>query len=243
MIKNDDWVKQFVMQEEAAYGEAEIRGGFNKAKASDRTKYGEANPKDVGAAATKQAEKKLADSGKEIEAIRVGKPYKAADGTDHVIFKVSRSVGKAGNKTITVHVPMELDGKKLSTRAIKLLAMNVADNKIQGMMKKLTQGQIQEDALIAEAKKKETEAEGSEEDDAEDAAEDKGDGDVDPEDLDLDALDSATKMDLIDRIMQSLQDNCEDKEYQKCFDKVSDMMDGYMPETSEEPAADEEPEE
>lgn len=231
MIKKDNWISDFVIQEEASYGEAEIRGGFNKAKASDRTKYGEANPKDVGAAATKQAEKKLEDSGKEIEAVRVGKPYKSANGVEHVIFKVSRNVGKAGKKTITVHVPAELDGRKLSVKAIKELALNVADNKIQGMMKKLTQNQIQEGAIL----------EADDEEEGEDK-EDKDSGDVDPEDLDLDSLDSNTKVDLIERVMQSLQDNCEDKEYQKCFDKVSDMMDGFMPETSEEPEAEDEEE-
>lgn len=225
MIKNDKWVEQFVMQEEAAYNEAEISGGFNKVKASDRTKYGEANPKNVGAEKATQAEKAADKSETGVGAVRVGKPYKAADGVEHVIFKVSVTVGKAGKKTITVHVPTELDGKKLSVRAIKQLAVSVADNKVQGLMKKLTQGQIQEDALVAEEDKEEKE--------------DKDGGDVDPEDLDLDSLDSDTKVDLIERIMSSLQDNCEDKEYQKCFDKVSDMMDGFMPETSEEPVADE----
>jgi len=245
MIKNDKWVEQFVMQEEAAYNEAEISGGFNKPKASDRTKYGEANPKNVGAEKAAQAEKAADASESGVGAVRVGKPYKAADGIEHVIFKVSVTVGKAGKKTITVHVPTELDGRKLSTRAIKQLAISVADNKVQGIMKKLTAAQMSEDVAITEAKKKDEEA-------AETPAEEKKEkkaggkeesGEVDPEDLDLDSLDSDTKVDLIERIMSSLQDNCEEKEYQKCFDKVSDMMDSFMPEQSEEPVTDDSEEE
>ena len=154
MIGKDKWVEQFLVQEEATF-EGEISGGFNKPKASDKYKYGEKDPKNFGAEASAKAEKAAGDKEGATGAVRVGKPYKSADGVEHVIFKVSKVVGKAGKKTITVHVPAELDGRKLSVKAIKELATAMADNKIDGMMKKLTANSIQEDAeVIAEAKKK-----------------------------------------------------------------------------------------
>lgn len=234
MIKNDAWVRQFVIQEESI-NEVEIRGGFNKMKASDKYKYGEKDPKDVGAIKGKEAEDAADGSKSGVGAVRVGKPYKNSAGIENVIFKVSKVVGKAGKKTITVAVPLELDGRKLSNKAVKDLAVAMAENKIDGMMKKLTAAAIQEAA----------EAEDSAADKKEDKKEKAEGGDADPEDLDLDSLDNATKIDLIDRIMQSLQDNCEEKEYTKCFGKVSDLLDGFMPEDEgdAEPAEEEEDEE
>ena len=262
MIGKDKWVEQFLVQEESTF-EAEISGGFNKPKASDKYKYGEKDPKNFGAEAAAKAEKATGDTEGATGAVRVGKPFNDANGVENVIFKVSKNVGKAGKKTITVHVPAVLDGKKLSAKAIKELAVAIASNKIDGMMKKLTANAIQEAevAIIVEAKKKAAEQPmddlGDDAGGDEPAAEEKPKkkkkkeetadsegGDVDPEDLDLDSLDADTKVDLIERIMSSLQDNCEEKEYQKCFDKVSDMMDSFMPEESgdEEPPADDEEE-
>lgn len=247
MLGKDKWLEQFLTQEDAVL-EAEIQGGFNKPKASDRHKYGEKDPKNFGAEAAGKAEKEIDATGKESAAVRVGKPFKDASGNEHVIFKVSKTVGKAGKKTITVNVPLELDGRKLSAKAVKDLALSIADNKIDGMMKKLMASTPTNEEMIAEAKKKaDAEAEmdmGADADMAADTEEkpkkkkkkekeEPAGDDVDPEDLDLDSLDADTKVDLIERIMSSLQDNCEEKEYQKCFDKVSDMMDGFMPAEAE----------